>query len=62
MARIVSAMNTSLTANLLLFLLVVGGLALIGATIRTVRRDRPSPPAAWSDWREEALWRNIRIS
>jgi len=55
-------MNTSLTANLLLFLLVVGGLALIGATIRTVRRDRPSPPAAWSDWREEALWRNIRIS
>jgi len=55
-------MNAHLLSTLFLMLLVVGGLALIGATIRTVRRDRPAPSRAWSDWREEALWRNIRIS
>jgi hypothetical protein len=55
-------MNTHLLAALFLTLLVVGGLAVVAATLRMVRRDRPAASPAWTDWRETALHRNLRIS
>ncbi len=47
---------------LFLLLLIVSAIAVIVATAREVRRDRRPTPAAWPDWREETLWRNLRVS
>ena len=55
-------MNAHLIATVFLSLLLLGGLAVVAATVRLVRQDRRAQQPAWPDWREEALWRNLRIS
>jgi hypothetical protein len=60
-------MNISLITTLLWLALALGILAavigIVIGTVRVVRSDRrPTSDVAWTDWREEQLWRNLRVS
>lgn len=56
-------MTTSLLTTLLWLALVVGIVAAVIGTVRVIRTDRrPTSDVAWSDWREDQLWRNLRVS
>jgi hypothetical protein len=56
-------MNTSLITTLLWLALALGILAAVIGTLRVIRSDRrPTSDVAWTDWREDQLWRNLRVS
>jgi hypothetical protein len=55
--------NSTLTTVFWLALVSIGLVAAAIGTVAVIRSDRrPTPDVAWSDWRDEQLWRNLRVS
>jgi hypothetical protein len=55
--------TSTFTTVFWLALVSIGLLAAVIGTVRTIRSDRrPTSDVAWTDWREEQLWRNLRVS